>query len=349
MQWSSGQLIALKEILEWLKNPTGRQIFKVFGFAGTGKTTLIKHIHDMYPKAPVMAYTGKAASVLQEKGISNARTIHSSIMKPLYVAFRNVEFINGEIAKIEAQLKTANQADARLLRRIRDSYRDAHEPRFVLNERASIVTDAPFLVLDEVSMVDKELCADLLSFGKPILVFGDPGQLGPVKGDPSILSSGKADVLLREVHRQSLDNPIIRQSMRVREGQDIQPDGEAVTEISDAALVEYDLTDFDQILTYKNDTRRFFNKTLRVGHGLSLFPSGDDREKLICLENRRALGVYNGMAIQLEDVDVDADERNLFATVWREEKYCSEAEEPRGKSFIWKGEFENGEHHQEFS
>jgi exodeoxyribonuclease-5 len=268
-------------------------------------------------------------------------------MKPLGVAFRNEEFINGEIAKIEAQLKTANQADARLLRRIRDSYRDAHEPRFVLNERASIVTDAPFLVLDEVSMVDKELCADLLSFGKPILVFGDPGQLGPVKGDPSILSRGKADVLLTEVHRQARDNPIIRQSMRVREGLEIQPDGEAVTEISDAALVEYDLTDFDQILTYKNDTRRFFNKTLRVGHGLSLFPSGDDREKLICLENRRALGVYNGMAIQLEDVDVDADERNLFATVWREEKYCSEAEEPRGKSFIWKGEFENGEHHQE--
>lgn len=39
------------------------------------------------------------------------------------------------------------------------------------------------LIVDECSMVDKTLGEDLLSFGKPILVLGDPAQLPPVYGE----------------------------------------------------------------------------------------------------------------------------------------------------------------------
>ena len=60
--------------------------------------------------------------------------------------------------------------------------RDLHEPRFLLNEQ-SLLRDADLLVLDEVSMVGHEMAADLLAFGKPILVLGDPGQLPPIKGE----------------------------------------------------------------------------------------------------------------------------------------------------------------------
>ena len=31
-------------------------------------------------------------------------------------------------------------------------------------------------------MVGHEMAADLLAFGKPILVLGDPGRLPPIKG-----------------------------------------------------------------------------------------------------------------------------------------------------------------------
>ncbi len=53
------------------------------GYAGTGKTTLIKYLVKFFPKYGVAAYTGKAANVLRKKGIM-ASTIHSRIYKPYF-------------------------------------------------------------------------------------------------------------------------------------------------------------------------------------------------------------------------------------------------------------------------
>jgi cell division transport system ATP-binding protein len=65
------------------------------------------------------------------------------------------------------------------------------------------------VIIDECSMVDAELGRDLLSFGKPVLVLGDPAQLPPVKGG-GFFTDAEPDVMLTEVHRQAADNPIIR-------------------------------------------------------------------------------------------------------------------------------------------
>jgi exodeoxyribonuclease-5 len=53
------------------------------GFAGTGKTTIIKYLTKFFPNFAVAAYTGKAANVLRKKGIP-ATTIHSRIYKPFF-------------------------------------------------------------------------------------------------------------------------------------------------------------------------------------------------------------------------------------------------------------------------
>ena len=66
-------------------------------------------------------------------------------------------------------------------------------------------------------MVDEEIGRDLLSFGVPVLVLGDPAQLPPVAGG-GFFTAAEPDVMLTEVHRQAADNPIIRMSMVVREG-----------------------------------------------------------------------------------------------------------------------------------
>ena len=66
-------------------------------------------------------------------------------------------------------------------------------------------------MIDECSMVDAELGRDLLSFGKPILVLGDPAQLPPVKGG-GFFTEAEPDVMLTQIHRQAEDNPIIRLS-----------------------------------------------------------------------------------------------------------------------------------------
>ena len=66
-----------------------------------------------------------------------------------------------------------------MIYRSRESDEDG--PQFVLN-RQSPAAKADLIVIDECSMVDEELGRDLLSFGQPVLVLGDPAQLPPVKG-----------------------------------------------------------------------------------------------------------------------------------------------------------------------
>ena len=63
--FSPEQDAALKAVADWLKDKPGRgraPIFRLFGYAGTGKTTLAKHIAEgVDGKVLFAAFTGKAA------------------------------------------------------------------------------------------------------------------------------------------------------------------------------------------------------------------------------------------------------------------------------------------------
>jgi exodeoxyribonuclease-5 len=69
-------------VSRWLK--TGRpEVFRLFGYAGTGKTTLARRIaEEVEGEVLFAAFTGKAAQVMRNKGCANARTIHSLIYRP---------------------------------------------------------------------------------------------------------------------------------------------------------------------------------------------------------------------------------------------------------------------------
>ena len=92
-------------------------------------------------------------------------------------------------------------------------------PTFSLN-RQSPIAKAKLVIIDECSMVDEELGRDLMSFGTPILVLGDPGQLPPISGG-GFFTEHEPDFLLTEIHRQARDNPIIRMALDVREGREL--------------------------------------------------------------------------------------------------------------------------------
>src|SRR6188472_4214328 len=84
--YSPEQDAALKAVAEWLKGKPGHGrvplIFRLFGYAGTGKTTLARHIADgVDGKVKFAAFTGKAALVMRNKGCDNASTIHSLIYR----------------------------------------------------------------------------------------------------------------------------------------------------------------------------------------------------------------------------------------------------------------------------
>jgi exodeoxyribonuclease-5 len=254
MSWSPQQDAALKAVADWLRRGD-QPVFRLFGYAGTGKTTLARHIADgVDGDVAFGAYTGKAALVLRHKGCADASTIHSMIY------------------------------------RSRES--DEGGPQFVLNRQAP-AAKADLIVIDECSMVDEELGRDLLSFGQPVLVLGDPAQLPPVKGG-GFFTEAEPDVMLTEVHRQARDNPIVHMSMQVREGGrlDLGTYGESRvirrSEIDSTMVMEA-----DQVLVGLNKTRRLYNTRLRELNGFRN-PMPAAGEKLVCLRNDKTKGLLNG-------------------------------------------------------
>src|SRR5690242_13335350 len=85
-QFTPVQDQALNAVGDWLKAKPGTkdtpQIFRLFGYAGTGKTTLAKYLAEHVDgEVKFAAFTGKAASVMRGKGCYGASTIHSLIYR----------------------------------------------------------------------------------------------------------------------------------------------------------------------------------------------------------------------------------------------------------------------------
>jgi exodeoxyribonuclease-5 len=81
----------------WFTTPKGRQTFKLAGYAGTGKTTIaarriIPYLQEAGVALTVNTFTGKAASVLAQKGVPNPGTIHSLIYQRVVDALGNVSW-----------------------------------------------------------------------------------------------------------------------------------------------------------------------------------------------------------------------------------------------------------------
>jgi exodeoxyribonuclease V len=253
--WTNEQDRALKAVGQWLAEKRAPQVFRLFGYAGTGKSTLARHLAENVDGSVVFAaFTGKAALVMRSKGCEGARTIHSLIYRA---------------------------ADT-----------ETEEPTFELNDESEAAR-AKLIVVDECSMVDEELGKDLLSFGRKVLVLGDPAQLPPVKGG-GFFTEAEPDAMLTEVHRQASDNPIIRLSMSIREGGRIERGTYGESQVVGRGELDPKLvTGADQVLVGMNKTRRAYNGRLRELRGFSgaLPQSG---EKLVCLRNNRKKGLLNG-------------------------------------------------------
>jgi exodeoxyribonuclease-5 len=308
------QLNAIAGIKDWFNNRTKeQQVFRVFGYAGSGKTTITKHAIDelglstMNPNGGqggvlFAAFTGKAALVMSRKG-TPASTIHSLIYRVSEATPEEVARVEVEAAKLSSSILTMPPSErtfaSERLKRLELRLADTHKPQFVLNEQ-SLVRDADLIVLDEVSMVGEEMASDLLAFGKPVLVLGDPGQLPPIKG-AGAFTDVEPDVMLTEVHRQAGDSAIIRLATMARQGQPI-PQGQHddhVWKMSRRDVSPAQMLMGGQVICGMNATRRQLNNAMRQAAGFTdTYPSGRD-EKLICLKNRHDLGLINGMFIDL--------------------------------------------------
>jgi len=181
---SDDQATAFARVLEWLESP--QRFLSLGGYAGTGKTTLIKQlVRQMRGRAFVCAPTGKAAHVLRCKGVP-AQTLHSLIYRTKVV---------------------------------RDPFTGLRKWKFVLTKERF-----PFVIVDEASMLTTQLVNDLASVAERVLYVGDHGQLQPVGDDPGIMH--EPDIRLENIHRQAAGSPIIRFAQHVREGREPETFGD---------------------------------------------------------------------------------------------------------------------------
>ena len=303
MNWSAQQEKALKAVATWFRTRTGeQQIYKVFGFAGSGKSTLARHFAEGQ-NTIFAAYTGKAALVMRQAGCTGARTIHSLIYHPQDKSRRRLRELEEQFQE-EAKKKVSDEAvTVQLMHEIAAEKKRLAQPSFYLNEDSDL-QDAELLIIDECSMVGDAMAKDLLAFGTPILVLGDPAQLPPVYGT-GYFTSVEPDVMLTEIHRQSRDNPIIQLASRVRQGLPLEPGTYGESSViwrkdSEVRNVDPDRT---QVIVGLNATRRSVNARIRRNYlpniGDVLVAPG---EKIICLRNDNTEGLLNGSLWRVQNV-----------------------------------------------
>ena len=198
----------------------------IAGYAGTGKTTLVKYIIEELgleeSDVVYIAYTGRASLVLKNKGCKNAMTAH----RLLYNAKENPD------------------------------------GTFDFTPKSKLDENYKLIVLDESSMFPEEMWELLLGHRVHVLALGDNGQLPPVGGNNTILNHPHA--VLNEIVRQALESPIIRLSMDIRNGKWLEYGGpKECRVISHEEVTDKLLLGADIILAGKNVTRHGINEQVR--------------------------------------------------------------------------------------
>ena len=223
----------------------------ISGYAGTGKSTLIKFIIAALGLEPeqvcYVAYTGKAAQVLKQKGCPNPYTAHKLLYKAKPMPNGTFKF----------------------------------EPKPALDEGLEVI------IVDEVSMLPKEMWLRLLSHRIHVIACGDPFQLPPIDKDSDNHVLDNPHIFLDEIMRQAYDSEIIRFSMWIREGKPINEfpaTGQQVMFVKPEEIVTgmYDWA--DQILCATNAKRNAINMNMRQIKGFGPEPAVGD--KIISLRNQ---------------------------------------------------------------
>lgn len=226
------QTAALKAICTWLKDRDGSPTAVLTGYAGTGKTTLmrlvVEHAYDdLGRRIAVTAPTHKALNILREK-------IGAS------VTFSTIQSLLG--------MKLDERDDGGL------------DGRFGVG--AENIRDFNFVVCDECSMLNRDLLAFLgrVMRGRTdlrVLFVGDPAQLPPVVegedgpvGLSPVFETVQTQFHLTEIVRQAADNPIIRIAGVAREAQStfgrcnlVAIDTAAANSDGRAGMMQHSLTD----------------------------------------------------------------------------------------------------------
>jgi len=256
----------------------------ISGYAGTGKSTLVKFIISALPgirpdeDVRYIAYTGKASNVLKNKGCPGAMTAHKLLYQAKMLPSGNYTFY----------------------------------PRTVLEGNPAVI------VVDEISMLPKKMWEQLCRHSVYILACGDPEQLPPVPDedgeDPNNHVLDNPHIFLDEIMRQAQESEIIRLSMHVREGKPLYtfPCENKEVMIMEKGQCNSDVLLWgDQVLCATNKMTELLNTQMRSALGFSGDPQIGDKiinrhnewGMLSTLENPLTNGVI-GKIVNYSNTDI---------------------------------------------
>jgi ATP-dependent exoDNAse (exonuclease V) alpha subunit len=245
MELTDEQKKVAEGIINDLKKGNKSEI-RVGGWAGTGKSVIVKYLSDSLKNLSIACFTGKAASNLRSRGVE-AGTIHGLIY---------------------------------------EVYKERNRPpQFRL--KPSLGCDA--IAIDEASMVGRELYADLISFGIPIVFVGDDGQLEPIGEGLNLMA--ELDYRLTTIHRNAGEIAFFADHIR-RGGFPLDFKNSEKVEFIEKAPVELMAT-VDQMICAFNRTRVAKNNDVRNYLGLTGNVTKGDR--VICLKNNKKINLFNGL------------------------------------------------------
>ena len=215
MELTKQQNEVFKKIKAFMESDAS--VFILRGYAGTGKTTMVKVVADYITQSRdmyLMAPTGRAARVLSQKTKRMATTIH----KAIYEGTCLVSKVTKDIAETEFKLFFP----------ISESKQDGKN--VVIVDEASMLCSRK-IKHELYKFGSDNLMEDLLTFIRPgfggkVIFVGDPAQLPPV--GESVSNALRAEYFqkqglkvmeaeLTEVLRQKNDSIILKNAMMIRD------------------------------------------------------------------------------------------------------------------------------------
>jgi exodeoxyribonuclease-5 len=229
----------------------------------------------------VCAYTGRAASVLRQRGVVRAATIHSTIYHPVQLS------PDGPVT-------------------------------FRRKDPATIGCEG-FLV-DEAAMVAKEMQTDLLSYGKPVAFVGDHGQLEPFGDDAGSLMEDP-DHRLETLHRNAGSVARFAEHVReAGSAVDWTSESNRVRIFDEHDVTDRMLLKTDQIICAFNESRVKLNDRVRSLLGRTELIEAGDRVMVLRNNRQRGLfngqqGVVRRVDLRRRLLDLEADDGTVHAAV----------------------------------
>jgi hypothetical protein len=199
IEFTQNQKEAITELLYFLSKSDDK-IYGLFGYAGTGKTTIIVELiknllTQKYIKSVIFtAPTNKALNVIKNKFALAIKKIFNF----LNLDFDEKNSFETNLEKLKKYKINIDFATIHRLMKYKTEFNIDGEMIFV-REKENLLDNYDIVIIDECSMVSINLIFDIISeinkFKTKIIFLGDPAQLPPVNERFSSVFMNKKNIL----------------------------------------------------------------------------------------------------------------------------------------------------------